>query len=117
MFLHRSAKRIFGFLILSLPTVKLSNWPIHESSRLLPPVPSRIQPPATVPGDSGVTPRRAASGFDNIEMLDPESSSERTGLPLIATVSRIFEPESIGTSPAGSVAQYASDTPSQSLVS
>src|SRR2546430_7026939 len=118
MFLHRSAKRIFGFLILSLPMVKLSNCPIHESSCLLPPSPSRIQPPATVPEDSGVTPRRAASGFDNIEALDPESSWARTGLPLIATVSRIFGPDSIGTSPAGSVvAQYASETPSQSRVS
>src|SRR5205809_5201567 len=117
MFLHRSAKRIFGFLILSLPTVKLSNCPIHESICLFPPSPSRIQPPATVPGDSRVTPRRAASGFDNIEALDPESSWVRTGLPLIVTVSQIFEPASIGTSPAGSVAQYASDTPSQSLVS
>src|SRR5437879_4473430 len=117
MFLHRSVKRILGFLILSLPTVKLSNCPIHESICLFP-TPSPTQPPATVPADSGVTPSRAASALDRIEWPVPESSWARTGLSLIATVSRIFEPDSIGTSPAGSVvAQYASDTPSQSRVS
>src|SRR5712664_1283736 len=111
---HKSAKRILGFLILSLPIAKLSNCPTHESNVLLL-SPSVIQLPATVPGDSGVTPSRAASGFDNTEAVAPESSWARTGLPLIATVNRIPEPASIGTSPAGSVAQYASDTPSQSL--
>src|SRR5712664_4220746 len=115
MCFHRSAKRILGFLILSLPIAKLSNCPIQESSVLLL-SPSVIQA-ATAPGDSGVTPSRAASAFDNTEALDPESSSARTGLPLIATVNRIPEPASIGTSPAGSVAQCASDTPSQPLVS
>src|SRR6266850_1136411 len=116
MCFHRSAKRILGFLILSLPIAKLSNCPTQDSSVLLL-SPSVIQLPATVSGDSGVTPSRAASAFDNTDMLDPESSSARTGLPLIATVSQIFEPAWIGTSPAGSVAQYASDMPSQSLVS
>src|SRR5437867_8786803 len=112
---HRSAKRILGFLILSLPIAKLSNCPNQESACLSPrPL---IQPPATAPGDSGVTPSRAASALDRSELPAPESSWARTGLPLIATVSRIFEPASIGTSPAGSVAQYASDTPPQSRVS
>src|SRR5712691_2374129 len=113
---HRSAKRILGFLILSLPITKLSNCPTQESNvRLL--SPSVIQAVGTTPGDSGVTPSRAASGFDNTEALDPESSSARIGLPLIETVNRIPWPASIGTSPAGSVAQYASDAPSQPLVS
>src|SRR6267154_2655917 len=113
---HRSAKRILGFLILSLPMAKLSNCPTQESNVLLL-SPSVIQLPATVSADSGVTPSRAASGFDNTEALAPESRWAQTGLPLIATVSRILEPASIATSPAGSVAQYASDMPSQSLVS
>src|SRR5205809_6732224 len=116
MCFHKSAKWIFGFLILSLPLAKLANCPIQVSKVLLVSS-SLIQAPVTTPGESGVTPSRAASGFDNIEVLDPESSAARTGLPLIATVRRIREPASIGTSPAGSVAQYASDTPSQSLVS
>src|SRR6267154_2905831 len=116
MFFHRSAKWILGFLILSLPMAKLSNCPIQVSKVLLVSL-SLIQAPATMPGDSGVTPSRAASGFVNIEVLDPESSWARIGLALISTVNRIPEPASIGTSPAGSVAQYASDMPSQSLVS
>src|SRR5712691_744533 len=113
---HRSAKRILGFLILSLPIAKLSNSPTQESKvRLL--SPSVTQAVETTPGDSGVTPSRAASGFDKTEALAPESSRARIGLPLTETVNRIPEPASIGTSPAGSVAQYASDTPSQFLVS
>src|SRR6267143_5069177 len=116
MCLNRSAKRILGFLMISLPIAKLSNCPIQESIRLLPSSPM-TQPPAMAPGDSGVTPSRAASALDNTEAPDPESSSARTGLPLIEMLSQILEPASIGTSPAGSVAQYASDTPPQSRVS
>src|SRR6266853_5249200 len=105
MFLHRSAKGILGFLILSLPIAKLSNCPTQDSNvRLL--SPAVIQAVGTMPGDSGATPSRAASGFDSTEELAPESSSARTGLPLTETVNRIPEPASIGTSPAGSVAQY-----------
>src|SRR5712671_7573580 len=117
MFFHKSAKRILGFLILSLPIAKLSNCPTQESSVRLVSPPVVIQAEATVPRDSGVTPSRAASGFDNTEAVDPESSSARSGLPLIETVNRIPRLASISTSPAGSVAQYASDTPSQSLAS
>src|SRR5712691_992318 len=101
--------------MVSLPTAKLSNGAIQESTRFLPsPV---IQPPAMTPAVSGVTPSRAAPDIASTDALAPESSWARTGLPLIATVSQISAPASIGSSPAGSVVQYASGTPSQSMVS